>query len=112
MGPHDEKQRHRDAEKNPGPQIYYVADLGATLGRTGTFLNGITILQYAGTISFSPTKAKGDPDAFTSERFINEVRGGRVYFNIRRSRSRDRMNGVSVECARWSAFSDAFPTNN
>jgi hypothetical protein len=89
-------------KKNPGPQIYYVADLGATLGQTGTFLNGMPLFgNMPATISFSPGRAKGDPDAFTSERFIKEVRGGRVYFNIRRSRSRDRMNGVSVECARW-----------
>lgn len=89
-------------KKKPGPNIYYVADLGASLGRTGTFLNGMPLLGDAAvTISFSPGKAKGDPNAFTSERFINEVRGGRVYFNIRRSHSRHRVNGVSVECARW-----------
>jgi hypothetical protein len=89
-------------KKNPDLQIYYVADLGATFGRTGTFLNGMPLFgNMPGTVSFSPTKAKGDPDAFTSERFITEVRGGRVYFNIRRSHSRDRVNGVSVECARW-----------
>jgi hypothetical protein len=89
-------------KKNPGPNIYYVADLGASLGRTGTFLNGMPLLGNAPvTVSVSPGKAKGDPDAFGNERFIKEVRGGRVYFDIRRSRSRDRVNGVSVECARW-----------
>jgi len=87
-------------KKSPGPRIYYVADLGASLGRTGTFLNNI-FGNAPGTVSFSPGKSKGDPGAFANERFIKEVRGGRVYFNIRRSHSRDRVNGVSVECARW-----------
>jgi hypothetical protein len=87
-------------KKNPGPNIYYIADLGASLGRTGTFLNGL-FGNAPGTISFSPHKAKGDPHAFTDERFIKEVRGGRVYFYMRRSHSRQRVAGVSVECARW-----------
>lgn len=101
----DLTERNNDIKtrkKEPGPQIYYVADLGATFGRTGTFLNDMPLLgNMPGTISFSPDKAKGDPYAFTNERFIKEARGGRVYFNIRRSHSRDRVNGVSVECARW-----------
>jgi hypothetical protein len=87
-------------KKEPGPQIYYVADLGATFGRTGTFLNKL-YGNAPGTVSFSPNKAKGDPYAFTNERFIKEVRGGRVYFIMRRSHSRDRVNGVSVAYARW-----------
>src|SRR5262245_7169169 len=52
-------------KKTAGPQIYYVADLGASLGRTGTFLNGMPLFGNApGTISFFPGKSKGDPDAF------------------------------------------------
>ena len=89
-------------KKGSGPHIYYVADLGGTFGRTGTFLNGMPLFgNMPATVTFSPDKAKGDPYAFTGERFIKEVRGGRVYFNIRRAHSRDRVNGVSVECARW-----------
>jgi hypothetical protein len=87
-------------KKNPGPNIYYIADLGATFGRTGTFLNNL-YGDAPVTVSFSPGKSKGDPYAFTNERFIDEVSGGRVYFNIRRSHSRRRVNGVSVESARW-----------
>jgi hypothetical protein len=89
-------------KKESGPQIYYVADLGASLGRTGTFLNGVPLFgNMPVNLSFAPNKAKGNPYAFADERFIREVRGGRVYFNIRRSHSRDRINSVSVECARW-----------
>src|SRR5262249_13219863 len=87
-------------KKNPGPCIYYVADLGASLGRTGTFLNNL-YGDAPVTVSFFPGKAKGDPYAFTNERFIDEVSGGRVYFKMRRSHSRHRVDGVSIECARW-----------
>ncbi len=89
-------------KKESGPQIYYVADLGASLARTGTFLNSIPLFgNMPVNLSFAPNKAKGNPYAFADERFIQEVREGRVYFNVRRSRSRDRINSVSVECARW-----------
>ena len=89
-------------KKESGPQIYYVADLGATLGRTGTILNGMPLFgNMPVNLSFAPNKAKGNPDAFADERFIREVSGGRVYFNVRRSLSRSRINSVSVECARW-----------
>jgi hypothetical protein len=89
-------------KKESGPQIYYVADLGATLGRTGSLLNGMPLFgNMPVNLSFAPDKAKGNPYAFADERFIREVRGGRVYFDIHRSHSRDRINSVSVECARW-----------
>jgi hypothetical protein len=89
-------------KKEPGPQIYYVADLGASLGRTGTFLNSISFFgNMPVNLSFAPNKAKGNPNAFADERFIREVRGDQVYFNVRRTHSRDRINSVSVDCARW-----------
>ncbi len=87
-------------KKKPGPSIYYVADLGATLGRTGTVMNGV-FGNWPGTISVSPGKSKGDPSAFARERFITEVCEGRVYFYNRNSNSRRRMNGVSIASARW-----------
>jgi hypothetical protein len=89
-------------KKESGPQIYYVADLGATLGRTGSFLNSISLFgNMPVNLSLAPSKAKGNPNAFADESFIREVRGGQVYFNVRRSHSRDRINSVSVDCARW-----------
>jgi hypothetical protein len=87
-------------KNSPGPNIYYVSDLGASFGRTGTFLNGL-FGNTPGTVSFSPGKSKGDPRAYSDEKFIKEVRGGRVYFYMLRSHSRHRIDGVSVECARW-----------
>jgi hypothetical protein len=89
-------------KKGEEPHIYYVADLGGTFGRTRTFLQGVPLFRNAPpNASFTPNKAKGNPYAFAEERFIKEVRGGRVYFIIGRAHSRERVNGVSVECARW-----------
>jgi hypothetical protein len=90
-------------KKNPGPDIYYVADLGATLAMNGTFLNEAPLLGDLPPMAgfFSTGKAKGDPSRFANERFIKEVRGGRVYFNSRRTRIRKALDGVSVANARW-----------
>lgn len=85
-----------------GPRIYYISDLGATFGQTGTFLNRIPLFgNLPANWSFSPDKAKGDPEAFADEKFIKEVRGGQVIFYNRRSRARGRMQSVSVASARW-----------
>lgn len=101
----DVKKKNNDIltrKKGSGPHIYYIADLGATFGRTRTFLQGVPLFgNMPANASFTPKEAKGNPYAFTEERFIKEAHGGRVYFNIGRAHSRDRVNGVSVECARW-----------
>lgn len=92
----------RTPKESSGPNIYYVADLGATFGQTGTLLNGMPLFgNMPVNLSFAPNKAKGNPYAFADEGFIKEVRGGRVYFVMRRSHSRDRIGGVSVASARW-----------
>ncbi|MGE0127310.1 MAG: hypothetical protein AB7U82_04310 [Blastocatellales bacterium] len=89
-------------KKGPGPRIYYVSDLGGSLGQTGSFLNSMPLFgDLPAVASFTPDKAKGDPEAFADEKFIKEVRGGKVNFYFRRSRGRDILNGVPVECARW-----------
>jgi len=84
------------------PRIYYVSDLGATFGQTGTFMNSMPLFGNLPVgMSFSPEKGKGDAEAFRDEKFIKEVRGGKVTFYHRRSSGRDKINGVPVECARW-----------
>ncbi|MGH9754140.1 MAG: hypothetical protein ACREA2_15285 [Blastocatellia bacterium] len=89
-------------KKKPGPRIYYVSDLGGSFGQTGTILNSVPLFGgLPPTIGFSGAKAKGDPYAFSGERFVKEVRGGRVYFYSRRSSMRGNLNGVPVATARW-----------
>ena len=101
----DLKSKNNDIitpKKGSGPQIYYVADLGATFGQTGTFLNSMPLFgNLPPEMSFSPGKAKGDPDAFTDEKFIEGVRGGKVIFYARRSGTRNKLKGITVASARW-----------
>ncbi len=85
-----------------GPRIYYVSDLGATLGQTGTFLNRLPFFWDApAEWGFSPGKSKGNPAAFADEKFIKKVRDGEVVFHHRRARGREALDDVSVAGARW-----------
>jgi len=89
-------------KKTPGPCIYYVADLGASLGMTESWWNRLPLFgNMPAMVGFSTSKAKGNPSGFAHERFIEEVSGGRVYFYTHRTNTRKRLNGVSVASARW-----------
>ena len=87
-------------KKEPGPSIYYVSDLGATFGVTGGIWNKVPLFgDVPPSFGFSTKKAKGNPRGFVSERFIKEVRGGRVYFHGGRTRVREKLSGVSAASA-------------
>jgi hypothetical protein len=89
-------------KKEEGPRIYYVADLGATFGATGNLWNKFPPLgDLPPSIALSSGKTKGNPRGYAKERFIKEVRGGRVYFHGGRTRFRKIFGGVSVANARW-----------
>lgn len=88
----------------PARRVYYVSDLGATLGATGSFLNQIPFLSDLPpnrTLGLAPRRGKGDPEAFSQEAFIKDVRNGEVVFNHERKRGRRVLKGVTVENARW-----------
>ncbi len=91
----------------PGGQtrsIYYVGDLGATLGATGSFLNQVP-LPFLNDLPPDKLpgskKGKGNPEEFSKEAFIKEVRDGEVVFNHERKRGRSVVKGVTVGNARW-----------
>lgn len=85
-----------------GPRIYYVSDLGASLGQTGTWIHKIPLFSdLPATYFFASGKAKGDPEAFADEKFINEVEDGKVIFYHRRARGRSMLKDISVGSARW-----------
>jgi hypothetical protein len=89
-------------KEDVGTRIYYVSDLGASLGRTGTFLNHIPFFaDLPAEKGFSPGKSKGDPEAFADEKFIDGVKDGKVEFHYRRSRGRSMVKGIPVSSARW-----------
>jgi hypothetical protein len=85
-------------------RVYYISDLGATLGATGSFLNGIPLLSDLPPdrpFVLGSKKGKGHPEAFSKEAFIKEVRDGEVVFNHERKRGKRVLKGITVENARW-----------
>jgi hypothetical protein len=94
-------------QEQPGGSIkrlYFVGDLGATLGATGSFLNGVPFLSDLPpdrTLGLTPKRGKGNPEAFSKETFIKEVRDGEVVFNHERKRGKKVLKGVTVKNARW-----------
>ena len=74
------------------------------MGATGSFLNQIPFLSDLPpnrTLGLAPRRGKGDPEAFSREAFIKDVRNGEVVFNHERKRGRRVLKGVTVENARW-----------
>jgi hypothetical protein len=85
-------------------RVYYVSDLGATLGATGSFWNQVPLLGDLPPrlpLGLGTKKGKGHPEAFSQEDFIKGVRDGEVEFNHERKRGRKVLKGVTVENARW-----------
>jgi hypothetical protein len=75
-------------------QLYYVSDLGATLGSTGSFF---TKLPFFGDAAAG---TKGDPEAFSEQVFIDGVQNGEVLFHYK-GKNPSVLRGVSVAHARW-----------
>lgn len=86
----------------PGLRIYYVSDLGASLGQTGTWLHKIPLFRdLPASYFFASSKAKGDPESFAEEKFIKGVEDGKVIFYFRRARGRSMLKDISVGATRW-----------
>ena len=87
----------RASKKSGGDRdarIYYIADLGGTLGSTGSFF---TKLPFFGN---APAGSKGEPDAFAGQAFIEGVHNGQVVFHYK-GKDPKALEGVTVENARW-----------
>ena len=86
------------SKKRPGEpeiQIYYVNDLGATLGSTGRWFGGIPLFGEL------PAGSKGSAADFDRQRLVDSVRNGIVNFSMKRARAQRAITGVRVENARW-----------
>lgn len=77
--------------------IYYVNDLGATLGSTGAWYTNAPILGEI------PTGTKGNAKHYSASKFIDEVNDGKIVLHSARSRAKRAMSPVSIENARWIA---------
>ena len=77
-----------------GELIYYVSDLGATFGKTGSAFRKIPGFHNA------PAGSKGEPGPYHDQVFIEKVSNGQVLFNYQ-GKDRKALEGISVENARW-----------
>ena len=75
-------------------QIYYVSDLGGTLGKTGSAIRSIPFFASA------PAGTKGVAGDYTDQVFISGVSQGHVVFNYK-GKDKKALEGVTVENARW-----------
>jgi hypothetical protein len=75
-------------------QIYYVSDLGGTLGKTGSAFRKIPGFASA------PAGTKGEAGDYTDQVFVTGVRNGQVVFNYH-GKDPKALEGVTVENARW-----------
>ena len=75
-------------------RVYYVADLGATFGSTGSFFARLPFFGNA------PAGTKGDPGGYSKQQFIDGVRNGQVVFHYK-GKDKKALDGISVENARW-----------
>jgi len=81
--------------------VYYLADLGATLGRIGTVLNRIPFFGNVPPDHGNHNVEKANPDRFASGSLIKKVDDDRVVFRSQRSSVTNLLRGVSVDNARW-----------
>lgn len=76
-------------------EIYYVNDLGASLGSTGAWFTRLPWLTKA------RSETKGVPKDYVKNGFIASVKKGEVNFHIVRREASQALDGVKVEHARW-----------
>jgi hypothetical protein len=87
--------RIKKNDKDPHPDIYYVNDLGASLGSTGAWYTRFPWLDKA------RSESKGVPKDYVKNGFISKVKNGEVDFHITRRMANRILDGVKVENARW-----------
>lgn len=77
-----------------GKCFFYVSDLGATFGSTGSIKRKI-LRPFD-----PPAGSKGKPDDYASQSFIEGTREGKIVFHYK-GKDPDSLKGLSVESARW-----------
>lgn len=89
---------------NQDENIYYVSDLGATLGRSGTVYNIFPFLMNVppdrGPL-INKSEAKGNPKAFEREHFIDKIKDDRVTFFSKRKDVRKILSNIPIENVKW-----------
>lgn len=87
-------QYDRDNGAEANERIYYVSDLGASFGSTGSLVRKLLVFSDA------PAGTKGNPAGYANQSFIDGVRDGEVRFHYK-GKDPGALRGISVESARW-----------
>ena len=87
-------QSSKDGSGGSDETIYYVSDLGACFGSTGSLVR--KLLFFAD----PPAGSKNNPWGYAEQAFIDGVRDGQVQFHYS-GKDRDTLKGITVETARW-----------
>jgi hypothetical protein len=84
----------KDGGGDADERIYYVSDLGASLGATGSLARKFLL--------FTETRVgtKGKPSAYSRQSFIEGVRDGEVRFHYN-GKDPGALKGIKVESAQW-----------
>jgi hypothetical protein len=80
--------------ENPDERIYYVGDLGATFGKTGSLVRELHLPNDP------PAGSKDRPSDYAHQAFIDGVRGGAVRFHYK-GKDASTLKGIPIERARW-----------
>jgi hypothetical protein len=75
-------------------RIYFVGDLGATFGKTGSLAHGLHVPGDP------PAGSKDKPSQYAEQRFIDGVRDGKVRFHYK-GKETSVVKGIPVENAKW-----------
>jgi hypothetical protein len=75
-------------------RIYYVGDLGATFGKTGSLAHGLHLPGDP------PAGSKDKPSEYAHQDFIDGVRDGKVQFHYK-GKDPSALKGIPVENAKW-----------
>jgi hypothetical protein len=84
----------KDSGGDTDERIYYVSDLGASFGSTGSLVRKLIFF------SDPPAGTKNDPSGYAHQTFIDGVRNGEVRFHYK-GKDQSALKGITVENARW-----------
>lgn len=84
----------KDNAGDPDERIYYVSDLGASFGSTGSLVRKLLVFSDA------PAGTKGNPSGYAHQSFIDGVSNGEVRFHYK-GKDPGALKGITVEHARW-----------
>ncbi|MEK6299345.1 MAG: hypothetical protein AABO41_01375 [Acidobacteriota bacterium] len=87
-------QYDKDSGGDRDERVYYVSDLGASFGSTGSLVRKILIF------SDPPAGSKGKPSDYSHQTFIDGVDNGKVRFHYK-GKDQDALKGITVENAKW-----------